>query len=69
MRKCEHCEKPIPPETEHYHRQEDDEHYCIECLEEVPGDPLFFLGGEYLGDSDQISHVESYDDDYEEGAE
>lgn len=70
-RKCGNCGKPIPPETEHFER--DDDLYCVECVTVHPYTSyIYYLNGEYIGiseeGSDHVRHIEAYEDDYEEDA-
>lgn len=69
-RKCCHCSKRIPSNTEHFIIQ--GQTYCTECVEVREYTAYQYLvGGEYMGDSesDDTEHIESYEDDYEENIE
>jgi len=68
-RACFNCQTEMPQETEHYVLA--DEVYCINCVDAQPYTAYqFYLDGEYMGSSDDDNdsrHVESYEDEYEEG--
>jgi hypothetical protein len=66
-RKCFNCGEHIPPETEHFSK--DGDSYCKDCVEVKSYTAyVYYIGGEYLGDSgeDIVQHIEDYEDDYEE---
>lgn len=71
IRTCEQCNKHLPPGTDHYRLS--DGVYCTDCVDAHPYTSYaFYVGGDYMGDSDDDSGsrlVEGYEDEYEEEAE
>lgn len=67
-RKCDECQMPLPPTTEHYYDEQEDKYYHITCLDPRPYTAYSFydMKGNYVGDSEHINKVEDYEDEYEE---
>ena len=64
-RVCYNCQSEMPPETEHFIIN--DEGYCTDCVEATPYTAYtYYVDGEFVGTSEEVTHVESFDDEYEE---
>lgn len=66
-RRCSNCKSAMPPETEHYIIE--NEGYCTSCVEAKPCTAYIYeINGEFAGTSedDNVQHIESYEDEYEE---
>ncbi|AOK88548.1 hypothetical protein [Paenibacillus polymyxa] len=66
-RVCSNCPNEIQPDTEHF--VVDGKVYCTDCVQTQPYTAYtYYINGEFMGTSegDDVQHIESYEDDYEE---